>query len=386
MKYLNSDRNPLAAEGLLDQIREASKGPVVILNAVGGQVLDLLRLGTDRRLPLDLELINGLGCPVCALPIETIDCAIMAAEAPGVILCTPGELLRVPGSDTSLEEIRRSGRDIRTVYSALDALTIARKNPDRLVVFLAIGFETTAPAAASAVLEADRLGLDRFTIISAYLRYIPGTAALLDAPSSRVQAILAAGSVATVIGLRAFESLATSRGIPVVVTGPEPVDLLEGIRAAIEQIARADSRVQNQYERAVRIQGSIQAVAAIETVFEPVDVPWRGLGRIDGGGLALREQFRCFDAVTRLRLADPKVTPRRPRADLRCDEVVIGSTRPASCPAFAIGCTPERPLGAPMVSADGICSAFHRYRRPSAPPRNTTIPVLNTEVHGQATS
>ncbi|MGE3819763.1 MAG: hydrogenase formation protein HypD [Isosphaeraceae bacterium] len=378
MKYLNDDRNPRLARGLLDQIGEATSRPVTLLDAVGGQALNLLRFGTDRQLPEGLKLVHGPACPVCALPPERIDEAVAVAETPGVTLCAPGDLLRVPGTGATLEAVRARGGDVRTVYSALDALAMARKNPNRSVVYLAAGFETTAPAAASAVLEADRLGLEGFTLLNAQLRTIPGLAAALDAPAVSARALLAPGPVATVIGLGGFESLTARYGVPVVVTGPEPLDLLEGILRAVRQIDRGAARVENQYARAVRADGSPLAIEVINTVFEPADVIWRGLGEVVAGGLALRERFRRFDATARLGLTAHPTSHRRGPAGCRCGEVIAGAIRPDACPAFAALCAPDHPLGAPMVSPDGTCSAYHRYRRLSHAPRSSD-PLLIAE-------
>lgn len=386
MKYLSNDRNPRVAQGLLDRIGEALSRPAALMEAVGGQALNLLRFGADHGLPERLELFHGPACPVCALPTRTIDLAVAVAESPGVTLCTPGDLLRVPGTVSTLEEVRARGADVRTVYSALDALAMARKNPGRSVVFLAAGFETTAPAAASAVLEADRLGLEGFALLNAHLRTVPGLDAALLGPARSAQAVLAPGPVAAVIGLRKFEALSARHEIPVVVTGPEPVDLLEGILLAVRQLDRGDARVENQYARAVRRDGGPQAIEAIEAVFEPADVAWRGLGRIKAGGLALRERFRRFDAAARLHLTaeGPTPLPTEP-AGCRCGEVVAGAVRPDSCPAFGVGCAPDRPLGAPMISAEGICSAYHRYRRPAAVSRPSPVIVMPPVAQGQAT-
>lgn len=376
MKYLD-DYRERAAEGLLERIRDTTTRSWTLMEACGA-AHHLLRFAIDRALPVGLELVHGPGCPVCAMPLEALERAVALAGEPGVIFCTSGDLLLVPGCHGSLYDARERQGDVRVVYSPLDALALARKNPERTVIFFAVGFETTAPAAAAAVREADRLGLTNFVLLSAQVRMAPALAAVLEAPGRRAQAVLAAGHVGTVMGLREFERLAERHRVPVVVTGSEPVDLLEGILRAVVQLERGTHAVENQYERAVRPDGNPQARASIEAVFEPVDVAWRGLGRLPGYGLALRERYRQFDAAARFPDALPEHDPAAPCSP--CGDVVSGRLRPCDCPSFAHRCTPDRPLGAPMASPEGPCAAYHRYRRkPGGPllerPLSNVVPT-----------
>ena len=369
MKYLD-DYRERAADDLLERIRDTVTRSWTLMDACGA-AHHLLRFANDRALPEGLGLVHGPGCPVCAMPVEALDRAIAVAAEAGVIFCTSGDLLRVPGRRGSLHDVRERHGDVRVVYSPLDALALAKKSPDHTVVFFAVGFETTAPTAAAAVREADRLGLANFVLLSAQVRMAPALAAVLEAPGHRAQAVLVAGHVGTVMGLREFEPLAERHRVPVIVTGSEPVDLLESILRAVSQLERGTHQVENQYERAVRPDGNPHARASIEAVFEPVDVAWRGLGLVPGCGLALRAQYRRFDAAARF----PETVPEHEPAsagppELPCREVVSGRLRPFDCPSFGSRCTTDRPLGAPMVSSEGPCAAYHRYRRQ---PRATVL-------------
>ncbi len=301
MKYLDSYRDPRAAGALLEEIRRLASRPWVVQEICGGQAHNLVRFGIDRDLPEGLALAHGPGCPVCATPAETIDRALAMAGRPGVIVAAPGDLLRVPGGwgRGSLLDARESGADVRAVYSPLDALALARKNPDREVVVVAAGFETTAPAAAAAVVEAERLGLENLSLLSAFFRLAPAVAALRNAPGPRSHAVLVAGPVCAVTGVREYETLAENDQIPIIVTGPEPVDLLDAILRAVRQLEWGTHAVENQYDRAVRPDGNPQARSAIAVAFEPADACWRGLGRLPDSGLVLRDRFRQFDASAR---------------------------------------------------------------------------------------
>lgn len=363
MKYLDAYRDPHAARDLLARIRRDATRPWVVLEVCGGQARNLLRFGADRDLPEGLELVHGPGCPVSATPPAFVDRALELAARPGVIVGAPGDLLRVPGSrgrDT-LEAARRRGADVRDVYSPLDALALARNHPERPVVGLAVGFETTAPTAAAAVLEADRLGLENLTFLTSFFRLPPAVQALLAAPDNRARAVLASGPSAAVTGLGPFAPLAGKFGVPVVVIGPEPVDLLDGIARAVGQLERGDAVVENQYARAVRPEGNPQALATIAAVFEPSDVRWRGLGVVAASGLRLRPRFRRFDA------AAAPTEPPAAAPECREADVIAGRLKPTSCPAFGIPCTPDHPLGAAMAAAEGTCAAYYRFRRPAAP-------------------
>lgn len=362
MKYLDAYRDPRAARTLLEEIRRTTTGPWAVLEVCGGQAHNLLRFGADRDLPDGLELLHGPGCPVCATPAEVVARASILAARPDVIVGTPGDLLRVPGGPDrdSLHAARVRGADVRVVYSPLDALALARKHPDREVVVLAVGFETTAPAAAAAVLEADRLGLENLSLLTAYFRLVPALGAILSSPTNRVRAVLAAGPVCAVTGYREYEPLAERFGVPIVVTGPEPLDLLDALVRAGRQLERGSHAVENQYARAVRPDGHPQSRATIGAVFEPSGASWRGLGWLPDSGLSLRERFRRFDAFARF----PERTSSRVDVTECLDgEVLTGRLKPFDCPAFGTRCTPEHPLGAAMVSAEGTCAAYYRFRQ-----------------------
>ena len=376
MKYLDAYRNPGTARVLLDQIGQTVSRPWTLLEVCGGQAHNLMRFGIDHDLPRGLDLIHGPGCPVCALPAETIDRAVAIAGRPGVIVAAPGDLLRVPGGRgrETLFGARGRGADVRAVYSPLDALALARKHPDREVVVIAAGFETTAPAAAAAVIEAERIGLDNLTLLTAFFRLAAAVESLLAAPDERPRAVLAAGPVCAVTGVREFEPLAERFRAPVIVTGPEPVDLLDAIARAVRQLERGVHLVENQYDRAVRPDGNPQAREAIAAAFEPADVSWRGLGTLPASGLVLRDRFRRFDASARY----PE-SPRPSSVSADCPEVdlISGRLKPLGCPSFGTRCTPDHPLGPFMVSAEGVCAAFYRYRRfPDHEPPSPALTVI----------
>lgn len=360
MKYLDEYRAAAPARMLLEQIRRTVTRPWTLMEVCGGQTHNLMKFGIDRALPEQIELVHGPGCPVCVTPLETLDRAMTMAGRPEVIFATFGDMLRVPGSHENLFQVRGRGGDVRIVYSPLDALELARANPTRAVVFLAVGFETTAPTAAGAVLEAERLSLDNFSLLVSHVRVPPAMEAILDSPGNRVQAFLAAGHVCTVMGYQEYHPLAQRHGVPIVVTGFEPVDLLDGIWRAVKQLEAGQAEVENQYSRLVRPEGNLAARQAIDRVFEIVDYPWRGIGKIPASGMALRDGYRRFDA--RLRFPDETPASVEP-ADCRSGEVLAGRLKPSQCPAFGTICTPDHPLGATMVSAEGACAAYYRYRR-----------------------
>ena len=372
MKYLGAIRDPRAARALMDRIRDSMTRPWAVLDICGGQVHNLMRLGTDCPFPDGLEVLHGPACPVSATPASVIDRALASAARPGTIVGTTGDLLRAPGGRGrgTLLAARERGADVREMYSPLDGLALARKEPHRTVVVLAAGFETTAPAAAAAVLEAARLGLHNLSFQTSFFRLASAVEAILSAPGNRARAVLASGPVCAVTGLQGFEPLAERFRVPVVVTGPEPVDLLEALARAVDQLERGTHAVENQYVRAVRPDGHPQAIAAIASVFEPCDADWRGLGLLPGSGLALRERFRRFDASAGI---SPFAGPFPPASvECRDGDVLAGRLKPSSCPAFGSRCTPDHPLGAAMVSAEGTCAAYHRYR--PAPPELVATP------------
>jgi len=364
MKFVDEFRDPALAQRLAESISASVTRPWRLMEICGGQTHALLRHGLDRLLPAGIELLHGPGCPVCVTPAEVLDQAFAIALTPGTVLCTFGDMLRVPGNgQLDLFAIRARGADVRPVYSPLDAVALARALPDRQVVFLAVGFETTAPATALAVREAREAGLANFSLLVAHVRVPPAIDALLSAPDNRVQGFLAAGHVCSVMGWREYEDLAARHRVPIVVTGFEPLDLLDGIRRCVAQLEAGAATVENQYARAVTRDGNAAAQALLAEVFEVVDCPWRGLGVIAGGGLGLRAAWRDFDAASRYAAA---VAPAATAADEPCrsGEVLRGVLKPPQCAAFGTRCTPEHPLGPTMVSGEGACAAYFRYRSP----------------------
>ncbi|MFF4362785.1 hydrogenase formation protein HypD [Streptomyces sp. NPDC001604] len=360
MKYIDEFNDPDLARRLLDEIRATATRPWALMEVCGGQTHSIIRHGIDQLLPEQVELIHGPGCPVCVTPLEVIDKALEIAARPGVIFCSFGDMLRVPGTDRDLFRVKGEGGDVRVVYSPLDALELARRNPDREVVFFAIGFETTAPANAMAVHQARRLGLTNFSLLVSHVRVPPAIEAIMTAPECRVQGFLAAGHVCSVMGTAEYPELAERFRVPLVVTGFEPLDILEGIRRAVRQLERGEHRVENAYPRAVREDGNPAAVRMIEEVFEVTDRNWRGIGPIPLSGWRLTEAFRAFDAehrfdVTGIRTEEP--------AECRAGEVLQGLIKPTECAAFGTTCTPRTPLGATMVSSEGACAAYYLYRR-----------------------
>lgn len=363
MKYLDEYRDPERSARLLAAIRGAVTRPWTIMEVCGGQTHTLIRSGIDRLVPAELRLVHGPGCPVCVTPLEQIDRAHAIAARPGVIFTSFGDMLRVPGSDTDLLHVRAAGGDVRIVYSPLDAVRIARSEPSRQVVFFAVGFETTAPATALAVREAHRLGLGNFSMLVAHVLVPPAMEAVVGAEPNRVQGFLAAGHVCTVMGLEPYLELAARRLVSIVVTGFEPVDLLEGILMVVRQLEAGRAEVENQYARAVRRGGNRTAQEAIAEVYEVCDRSWRGLGVLPRSGLRLKGAYRRYDAehrfgVESIRADEP--------AECRSGSVLMGLIRPDECPAFGTMCTPEHPLGAPMVSAEGACAAYWKYGRAGA--------------------
>ncbi|HZD79450.1 MAG TPA: hydrogenase formation protein HypD [Actinomycetota bacterium] len=356
MRFIDEYRDDRIARALLEQIGRTVTRPWTLMEVCGGQTHTLIRQGIDQVLPPQIELVHGPGCPVCVTPLALIDQAIEIAERPDAILCSFGDMLRVPGSSEDLFMARAAGGDVRVVYSPLDAVEIARRNREKTVVFFAVGFETTAPANAMAVKQAKQLGVDNFGLLVAHVLVPPAITAILVSPGNRVQAFLAPGHVCAVQGWREYEPLARDFRVPIVVTGFEPVDLLEGILMVVRQLEAGRSEVENQYVRAVERDGNAAAMAVVDEVFETCDRAWRGIGVIERSGLRLREPYRSYDAELRF--------PRQGRAASESEvciagEVLRGRAKPSHCPAFGAECTPEHPLGAPMVSSEGACAAYY---------------------------
>ena len=360
MKYLDEYRDGAIVRGLADRIRALATRRWVLMEVCGGQTHTIVKQGLDELLDGAVEMIHGPGCPVCVTPLEQIDKALLLAQDPGVIFTSFGDMLRVPGSDCDLQQVRARGGQVRVVYSPLDALELATRNPDRHVVFFAVGFETTAPANAMAVWRAKELGVQNFSVLVSHVTVPPAMMAILDAPDNRVQGFLAAGHVCTVMGWTEYEPIAARYRVPIVVTGFEPVDIMEGILMAVTQLEGGRAEVENQYVRSVRREGTVPARSLVEAVFQLVDRKWRGIGEIPGSGLGLRPEYADFDAEYRFGLRD--LTVDEP-AECRAGEVLRGQLKPFECPAFGTACTPERPLGAPMVSSEGACAAYYNYGR-----------------------
>jgi hydrogenase expression/formation protein HypD len=360
VKYLEEYRDPVLARSLIHRIQQAATRRHVVMEVCGGQTHTIVRQGLDELLADQVEMIHGPGCPVCVTPLEQIDKALAIAARPEVIFASFGDMLRVPGSDCDLQQVRARGGQVRVVYSPLDALALARKHPDREVVFFAVGFETTAPANAMAVWRARELGVKNFSVLVSHVTVPPAMTAILDSPGNRVQGFLAAGHVCTVMGWTEYEPIAAKYRVPIVVTGFEPLDILEGIWMCVNQLEAGTHVVENQYVRAVRREGTVPARELVEKVFQLADRKWRGIGRIPRSGLVLRPEFADFDAERRFDVGGMTVAE---PAECRAGEVLQGTLKPHQCPAFGTRCTPERPLGAPMVSSEGACAAYYNFGR-----------------------
>jgi hydrogenase expression/formation protein HypD len=360
MKYLDEFSNPDLARRLLDQIHETVTRPWAMMEVCGGQTHSIIRHGIDQLLPDGVEMIHGPGCPVCVTPLEIIDKALAIAAEPGVIFCSFGDMLRVPGSSQDLFSIKSAGGDVRVVYSPLDALKLARENPDRQVVFFGIGFETTAPANAMTVFQARRLGVTNFSLLVSHVLVPPAMAAIMESPTCRVQGFLAAGHVCSVMGTAEYPPLAEKYRVPIVVTGFEPLDILEGIRQTVAQLEAGRHELANAYPRAVRPEGNVPAMAMLRDVFEVTDRTWRGIGMIPQSGWRLSARYREYDAEERF---DVGGIHTEESSLCRSGEVLQGLIKPHECAAFGKQCTPRNPLGATMVSSEGACAAYYAYRR-----------------------
>ena len=360
MKFVDEYRDSVAADQLAQAIRRAVTRPWTIMEVCGGQTNTIVKSGLLDLLPPEITLVHGPGCPVCVTPLELIDSAVEIAARPEVVFCSFGDMLRVPGSTKSLFSVKAEGGDVRIVYSPLDALKLARTNPARQVVFFAVGFETTAPANAMAVWQAAREGIENFSIVVAHVLVPPAIEAILSSPNCRVQAFLAAGHVCAVMGYEQYEPIARRYRVPIVVTGFEPVDLLDGIRMAVEQLESGRAEVENQYSRAVRREGNLPARERIAEVFEVGPRAWRGIGEIPSSGLRLRENYRRYDALARFPVSSGHVAE---SPECIAGLVLQGLKKPHECSAFGTRCTPEHPLGAPMVSSEGACAAYYLYGR-----------------------
>jgi hydrogenase expression/formation protein HypD len=364
MKYVDEYRDGEAARKLADAVTRTVTRPWTIMEVCGGQTHSIVRYGIDRLLPPQLELVHGPGCPVCVTALETIDRAHAIASRPDVTFCSFGDMLRVPGSRGDLLQLKSQGCDIRVVYSPLDAVNLAAARPDRKVVFFAIGFETTAPPNAMAVWLARKRRLTNFSVLVSHVLVPPTIAAILEAPGNRVQGFLGPGHVCTVMGVREYEPLVERYRVPIVITGFEPLDLLEGVLLTVRQLESGRAEVENQYGRAVRPEGNPASRKLIEEVFEVCDRKWRGVGLIPNSGFRLRPEYRDHDAERLFEVDDI-----RTQESSACisGEILRGLKKPHDCPAFGKQCTPQTPLGATMVSAEGACAAYFAYGRHLGP-------------------
>jgi hydrogenase expression/formation protein HypD len=360
MKYLDEFRNGEIAQRMAREIRQATTQPWKIMEICGGQTHSIIRNGIDQMLPPGIEMIHGPGCPVCVTPLSLIDKALAIAAEPGVIFCSFGDMLRVPGTDSDLFQIKSRGGDVRVVYSPLDAVELAVKNPEKQVVFFGVGFETTAPANAMSVHLAKRRGVKNFSLLVSHVLVPPAIEAIMSSPENHVQAFLAAGHVCSVMGFWEYPTLADEFEIPIVVTGFEPLDLLDGIRRAVIQLEKGEHRVENAYERIVTYAGNLEAQLLLTEVFEVTDRAWRGIGVIPKSGWKLNDRYREFDAEERFQISGIH-TEESPLC--KAGDVLRGAIKPAGCGAFGKECTPRHPLGATMVSSEGACAAYFNYGR-----------------------
>ncbi len=360
MRFVDEYRDPEASRKLVDLIRARVTRPWTVMEVCGGQTHTIVKFGIDELLPDGVEVVHGPGCPVCVTPLELIDRAVAIASRPEVIFCSFGDMLRVPGSEKDLLTVKAEGGDVRVVYSPMGALKLAEENRDREVVFFAVGFETTAPANAMAVWQAKRLGVRNFSALVAHVLVPPALELILSSPTNRVQGFLLAGHVCTVMGYEEYEPLAERHRVPMVVAGFEPMDILQGLYMLLRQLEEGSHRVENQYTRSVRREGNPAAKRLIFEVFEVTDRKWRGVGEIPRSGYRLREEYREFDAELRF---DVGRVAAEESPVCRAGEVLQGLIKPHECEAFGVSCTPERPLGAPMVSSEGACAAYYQYGR-----------------------
>ena len=358
MKHINEYRDAALVQGVLSEIRKTVRHPWVVMEICGGQTHAIMRHGLDQLLPAEIELVHGPGCPVCVISLELIDKAQAIATQNNVIFTSYGDMLRVPGSRVDLFSVRANGGDVRAVYSPLDAVKIAQQNPDKQIVFFAIGFETTAPANAMSVLQAQALQLENYSVLVSHVCVPPAMHAILGSPENRVQGFLAAGHVCAVMGYWEYHPIAQKYNVPIVVTGFEPVDILQGILMTVRQLEQGRSDVENAYSRAVTLEGNRPAQKVINQVFTICDRNWRGIGMIPASGWKLRPEFASFDAEQRF-----QVSQIQPSESPICiaGKILQGLKKPHQCPAFGSPCSPENPLGATMVSSEGACAAYYRY-------------------------
>jgi hydrogenase expression/formation protein HypD len=360
MKFVDEYRDAAAAQQYATAIAQITTQPWTIMEICGGQTHSIVKFGIDELLPKEITLIHGPGCPVCVTPIELIDQAIAIASLPNVIFCSFGDMLRVPGSHADLLTIKAKSGDIRIVYSPLDVLKIAQTNPTKQIVFFAVGFETTAPATAMLVYQSHQQGIQNISLLVSHVLVPPAMEAILSSSQNQVQGFLAAGHVCTVMGYVEYEAIAQTHHIPIVVTGFEPLDILQGLYLCIQQLEQGQAQVENQYTRSVRQLGNEVAQKLMLEVFAIVSRQWRGIGEIPQSGLGLRDTYADFDAIQRFNVARSEVLE---SAECISGLILQGVKKPSECSVFGTRCTPEHPLGAPMVSSEGACAAYYRYRQ-----------------------
>jgi hydrogenase expression/formation protein HypD len=361
MKFIDEYRQSDLARRLADQIAQLTTEPLKLMEVCGGHTHTIFKYGIEDLLPPNIEMIHGPGCPVCVIPLGRTDDSISLALQPGVIFTTFGDMMRVPGSNTNLFDAKAAGADVRMVYSPLDALKIAKKNPDRQVIFLALGFETTAPSTAMTILQAAKEGVENFSVFCNHIMIVPALKAMLDSPDLKLDGFLGPGHVSTVIGTRCYDFVANEYGKPIVVSGFEPLDILQSAYMIVKQVVEGRAEVENQYSRVVLRDGNVKALEVIFDVFEPRDYfEWRGLGSIARSGMKLQKKYAAFDAelkfaVPGLKIADPKAC--------QCGEILKGVKKPWECKVFGTACTPETPIGSCMVSSEGACAAYYNFGR-----------------------
>jgi len=360
VKYLDEYRDAKTAQQFVREIHRLTTRPWSVMEVCGGQTHAIVKFGIDELLPKQITLIHGPGCPVCVTPLEIIDQALEIAARPEVIFTSFGDMLRVPGSTTDLLAVKAKGGDVRIVYSPLDAVKLAEQNAAREVVFFAVGFETTAPATAMAVFQAAQKGLNNFSMLISHVLVPPAMEALLSSPNCRVQGFLAAGHVCTVMGFEEYPPIAAKYHVPIVVTGFEPLDILQGVLMVVQQLESGRAEVENQYTRSVRREGNRPAQELLRKVFKVVPRKWRGVGEIPQSGLGMNDAYAAFDAEKKFGLAGHRVEE---PTECLSGLVLQGQIKPHECPAFGTKCTPDHPLGATMVSSEGACAAYYRYRR-----------------------
>ncbi|KPM49738.1 hydrogenase formation protein HypD [Jiulongibacter sediminis] len=358
MKFLSEYRNPEIVHQYIDELHKITTKEWTIMEVCGGQTHSLVKNGILNILPDKINMVHGPGCPVCVTPLNLIDKAVHLAEDKGVILCSYGDMIRVPGSKKSLLEAKATGADIRIMYSPLEAIKIARENPDKEVVFFAVGFETTAPANALSIIHAEREGLTNYSVLASHVLVPPAIEAVMNDSDTQIQGFLAAGHVCTIMGTGEYEPLAQKYNIPIVVTGFEPVDLLQGILMTVRQLENGEARLENQYARVVRPEGNPAAIEMLNRVFQMEDREWRGLGTIPNSGWNIRTELEAYNADIKFNVNILKVPE---CADCIAGQVLKGIKKPFECSQFGTNCTPEKPLGAPMVSSEGACAAYYHY-------------------------